>query len=214
MSIIIKLGKSISGSNWKLGVKSQGDDLTVCKIWNTVHETVILGLQIYLFIFAFTVFIKSSELYGSTNKNMHFSSNKKKRPNQSIHSIFPRSKSAWPKWGLKGRIQIKLTRPEVSSPKPVSPEWDLNRVTSKWRRDLWLCMGKWYNKAAVTATSHFVTFTKTVLGLWPTLSRDRIMLLVSNASIMVLIILVNFSLTVMVVRLKSEILPRDCYTSY
>lgn len=42
------------------------------------------------------------------------------------------------------------------------------------------------------------------------------MLLVSNASIMVLIILVKFSLTVVVVvvRLESEILPQDCYTSH
>lgn len=73
---------------------------------------------------------------------------------------------------------------------------------------MWLCMGKGYNKTAAVVALHFVNFTKRVLGLWLTLSRNRIMLRVFNASIMVLILLVKFSLTAIVIIFKSELVRK------
>lgn len=70
---------------------------------------------------------------------------------------------------------------------------------------MWPCVGKGYNKTAAVVALHFVNFTKKVLGLWPTSNRNRIMLRLFNASIMVLIILVKFCLTPIVIIFKSEI---------
>ena len=94
---------------------------------------------------------------------------------------------------------------------PFPGELNFNCVNSKWGGDLCGCAWeKGYNKAAAAVGLHFVPFTKKALGLWPTSSRTGIMLLVSNAAIMVVfIILVNFILTVFVVTFMSKILPRD-----